>query len=193
MSLVNLVSGGLDSTLVGVLTAQQDVKQFPLFVDYGQRARRREWDACRRVHKHLKLPAPRKVDLTGYGKLIRSGLTEPSLRVVTDAFTPGRNMLFILIGASYAVQVKAKAVSIGLLDEKYALFPDQTYDFVTAAERTVQIALGVPIRITAPLMNFSKRDVIALAASKGIRGTYSCHAGTSTPCGRCISCKEFRL
>ena len=47
MSMVTLVSGGLDSTLVAFLAREQGLEQHPLFIDYGQRARDRELAACR--------------------------------------------------------------------------------------------------------------------------------------------------
>lgn len=53
MSLVNLVSGGLDSTLIGVMAREEGVEVYPLFIDYGQRAARKEWDTCQRVHAQL--------------------------------------------------------------------------------------------------------------------------------------------
>jgi len=50
--------------------------------------------------------------------------------------------------------------------------------------------LGLQIAMSAPLMNLGKAAVLALAAEKGVTGTYSCHAGGARPCGRCISCRE---
>ena len=50
---------------------------------------------------------------------------------------------------------------------------------------------GRELQILAPLMDFTKRDVVTLAEKKGIVGTYSCHAGGKLPCGECIACKEF--
>ena len=50
MSVVNLVSGGLDSTLIAVMMREEGIEQFPLFIDYGQRAAKREWDTCQEVH-----------------------------------------------------------------------------------------------------------------------------------------------
>ena len=41
-------------------------------------------------------------------------------------------------------------------------------------------------------MAFSKREVLAIAKMKGIVGTYSCHAGTRKPCGKCVSCLEVK-
>jgi 7-cyano-7-deazaguanine synthase len=192
MSLVSLSSGGLDSTLMALLAKEQRLLQFPLFIDYGQRAAAREWQACQRVYKRPGLPAPTRLPLGGFGKLIETGLTSQRKRVVKDAFTPGRNLMFLLLGAAYAAQKKAKAVSIGLLDEKFALFPDQRYEFIVSAEKALQAAMGTPIRVVAPLMSFRKADVIAMATTKGIIGTYSCHMGLAKPCGRCISCREFK-
>ncbi|OGA55004.1 MAG: ExsB family transcriptional regulator [Betaproteobacteria bacterium RIFCSPLOWO2_12_FULL_67_28] len=191
MSLVNLVSGGLDSTLVGVLAKEEDIAAFPLFIDYGQRAATNEWGACRVVHKKLGLAAPTRMDLSGFGQVIRSGLTCDEKDLKDEAFTPGRNLMFLVMGAAYAHQVGADAVATGLLSERFSLFPDQRAEFVASAERAIVQALGRPFRVLTPLFEFSKADVVKLAAEKGISGTYSCHAGTELPCGRCVSCLEF--
>ena len=193
MSIVTLVSGGLDSTLVACLAKEEGVRQFPLFIDYGQRARDRELAACRFGMARLGLPEPQVADLSGYGRLIRSGLTDVGLRVIEDAFTPGRNMLFLLTAAAVAVQAGADAVSIGLLHEDTHLFPDQTSAFLADAERTIERCMGRPIRVLAPLAMFHKQDVVELAGSKGISGTYSCHLGGAVPCMNCISCNEFKF
>ena len=191
MSIVSLVSGGLDSTLMAALARDVGEVQYPLYVDFGQSAKKQELDACRRSLESLGLPRPEIMDVSGFGSMIRSSLTDSSLRIYEDAFTPGRNMLFLLVGAAYAHQVKADAVAIGLLHEETSLFPDQTQSFLLSAEATLALAIDRPIRILAPLSTFSKADVVELAKEKKISSTYSCHMGTSTPCGRCIACKEF--
>jgi 7-cyano-7-deazaguanine synthase len=193
MSIVTLVSGGLDSTLVAKLAQEEGVQQFPLFVDYGQRARTREYTACKNAMKKLDLPEPQIADLAGYGQLIRSGLTDENLRVLEDAFTPGRNMLFLLTASAYAFQMNADAVSIGLLHEDTSLFPDQTSKFLRKAEQMIEICMGRTIKVLAPLAEFHKKDVVALAHEKGIADTYSCHLGEETPCGECIACNEYKF
>ena len=131
--------------------------------------------------------------MPGRGRVIHSGLTSTSLDVKEDAFTPGRNLMFLLMGSAYAYQVDAPTVSIGLLAERFSLFPDQRSEFLAQAERAIEAALGRRIRVVTPLAEFSKADVIKLAQEKGISGTYSCHAGGGEPCGQCISCLEFSL
>ena len=110
-----------------------------------------------------------------------------------DAFTPGRNLMFLLVGAAYAYKKNADGVAIGLLHESTSLFPDQTSSFLSHAEAVVSEALGRPLKIVAPLSGFVKRDVIALAEAKGIKMTYSCHVGGPRPCGNCIACREFKI
>lgn len=193
MSIVTLVSGGLDSTLVASLAKAEGLTQFPLFIDYGQRSRERELAACKRAMASLDLPEPAVAALDGFGKLIRSGLTDPSQRVLEDAFTPGRNLLFLLTASAHAFQVGADAISIGLLNEDVSLFPDQTMHFLGQAEQMLSLALGRTIRVLAPLSNFHKVDVVALAQAHGIKDTYSCHAGGPEPCGNCIACNEFKF
>lgn len=192
MSMVSLVSGGLDSTLVGAMIREQGIDNYPLFIDYGQRAAVTEWTTCQAMHEQLTLPKPVRMDLSGFGKVILSGLTSDALHIKDDAFTPTRNLLFLVAGAAYAFQVGANAVSIGFLSEEFSLFPDQTQAFIGKAEDAIHTALGRHIKVSAPLSAFSKADVVELAREKGISGTYSCHQGSSAPCGICISCLEFR-
>lgn len=193
MSFVNLVSGGLDSTLVGVMAKENQIEHFPLFIDYGQRAAAKEWATCQVVHHQLGLPEPQKMDISGFGRVITSGLTSESMDIKKDAFTPGRNLMFLLMGSSYAYQVGASSVAIGLLAEQFSLFPDQRLPFVGQAEQAISAAMGRSIKVLTPLIDFGKADVVQLATEKGVGGTYSCHTGESQPCGRCIACLEFKL
>ncbi|MES9829476.1 MAG: 7-cyano-7-deazaguanine synthase [Candidatus Thiodiazotropha sp.] len=193
MGVVNLASGGLDSSLITMLSLEEGVDVYPLFVDYGQLAANKEWETCLAVHEKFGFPEPDYMDLSGFGKLIISGLTSPEKHIKEEAFTPGRNLLFLLAASSYAVQKGASAVSIGLLSEELSLFPDQTGVFLGKAELAIEEAMGQKISVVAPLLEFKKADVIALAKEKGLIGTYSCHAGAEVPCGECISCMETQI
>jgi len=191
MSIVTLVSGGLDSTIMAVLAKEEGMTQFPLFIDYGQLGRDRELRACQANFACHGLPAPKIAGLGGYGALLSSGLTDPNKRVFEDAFLPCRNLMFVTVGAAYAHQCGASAVGIGLLDEAFSLFPDQTKSFLTDAEALLSRSLGRSVKLVTPLMSFSKAEVLEIAKAKGISGTYSCHAGTEPPCGVCVACREY--
>lgn len=191
MGIVTLVSGGFDSTLMSVMAHEEGVTLFPLFIDYGQRGVDKEWEACQRLHEQFGLPSVIRMDLSGFGKVIPSGLTDSSLRINEDAFLPGRNLLFVLVGAAHAVKVGADSVAIGLLNPDDHLFPDQTLQFVEQSEEMIETTMGIQIKILAPLIEFSKKDILVMARDKGIDSTYSCHAGDNEPCGICIACVEI--
>lgn len=193
MSMVTLVSGGLDSTLMACIAQESGIEQFPLFVDYGQLSRDKELAACRKSLEAIGLGNPQVMDISGFGKTIQSGLTSQNKDIYKDAFTPGRNMLFLLAGAAWGYQKDATTISIGLLHPDTCLFPDQTEEFLKSAEDILSLTMGRNFEIIAPLSSFYKQDVVALAKLKGIIGTYSCHAGGETPCGKCIACKEYEF
>jgi 7-cyano-7-deazaguanine synthase len=191
MSVVTLCSGGLDSALMATIFVERKVRQWPLFINYGQLSARKELESCRAVCNKLQLPPPTVIDAGGYGATIQSGLTSTSCDVFLDAFTPGRNLLFLTLAASYGFKNGVRAVAIGLLREDLCLFPDQTDGFISAASAALSAAMGAEIQVLMPLRMFSKSDVVAAAAKYGVTGTYSCHRGTDVPCGICVSCREY--
>jgi len=178
---------------MSLLAAEDGLETHPLFINYGQINRRREWRACQYVHRVHGLQRPLRLTMPGWGKQFVSGLTDATRDIMLDAFSPNRNLLFLVAGAAHAYQVGADAVAIGLLDDSAHLFADQTEAFLNQTEALLCRSLGRPIRIAAPLMDFRKADVIAAAEQRGLAGTYSCHAGGVEPCGVCIACREFRF
>ena len=191
MPIVTLVSGGLDSTLMSLMAHEEGVTIAPLFIDYGQLSAEREWVACRLLHERYGLPEVTKMDVAGYGQVVPSGITNPSLRINEDAFLPGRNLLLLLCGAAYAYRLCADAVAIGLLNPDNHLFPDQTLTFLRKAEDIIETTMGRRITVLARLIEFSKTDILQMAAARGISDTYSCHAGGARSCGKCVACVEI--
>lgn len=193
MDIVVLVSGGIDSIVTCKLIEKQGGKILPLFIDYGQLAAKKEWESCQKLLEVCKLPPPAKMDVNGFGKTIPSGITNKEKDIYKDAFLPCRNLLFLVLGASYAYSKNGEAIAIGLLNEEAHLFPDQTKKFVLDANLAINSALNKDLIILTPLINFSKSDVIKLAETYKIplEKTYSCHAGHDKYCGECVSCKEI--
>ncbi|MFX0199588.1 MAG: 7-cyano-7-deazaguanine synthase [Candidatus Hodarchaeota archaeon] len=189
MRIVVLSSGGIDSTIMIKLLLKRGHRLFPLFVDYGQLAADLEWKACQKMCKHLDLK-PKRMDVHGFGSLIPSGLTRPNMDIEKEAFVPTRNLLLLTLGAAYGYAKSAHVVAIGLIANP--IFPDQTEEFISESEKTISQALGTDISILCPLISLNKMDTLQLARKHGLQleQTYSCHSGTTQPCGRCISCKE---
>lgn len=63
MSIVCLVSGGLDSTLMSILVKEEGITQYPLFIDYGQIFKDQELQACLNNFKRYELPAPKVINI----------------------------------------------------------------------------------------------------------------------------------
>jgi 7-cyano-7-deazaguanine synthase len=190
MRIVALASGGVDSSVMMLLLKKEGHELFPLFIDYGQLAREKEWIACQNICRYLGLE-PHRMDISGFGKSVASGITNSKFDIEKDAFLPTRNLLFLTLGAAYGFARSANVIAIGLLSNP--IFPDQTVGFIQAAERTISISLGVDIKILAPSISLDKFDTLRLARKYGLplHLTYSCHLGDEEPCGRCISCKEL--
>lgn len=189
MRVVVLSSGGIDSSVMMQLLKKRDCRLFPLFIDYGQLAASAEWEACQRICQYLDLK-PNRMNVSGFGKLIPSGLTNQDLDVESQAFLPTRNLLLLTLGAAFGYTKSAYVIAIGLLSNP--IFPDQTKEFIQEAQRTISKSLDIDISILSPLISLNKFDTIILARKYGLplEYVYSCHLGTKQPCGRCISCKE---
>lgn len=189
MRIVTLSSGGVDSSVMMTLLKKDGHEVLPLFIDYGQLAREKEWTACQSICHFLGLE-PYRIDISGFGKGIPSGITDSRMNIEKDAFLPTRNLLFLTIGAAYAYRMTANVIAIGLLSNP--IFPDQTPTFVQAAQKSIGDALGTNTAILTPFISLDKRDILRLARKYGLplNLTSSCHSGGEKPCGKCISCKE---
>lgn len=193
MEVISLVSGGIDSLVMCKILELEKRKQYPLFIDYGQLSSKKEWSACKKIFSKYNLPEPAKICLEGYGRFIKSGITDRSKDIYENAFLPGRNSLFIIVAASYGYQNGVSNIAIGLLSKENHLFPNQTEEFLVNSNFAINSAFNTPFNIITPLINFNKREVIKLAKkySLSIEDTYSCHLGENIYCGKCVACKEI--
>ena len=188
-----LASGGLDSIVCLHLLRKQGIKALPVFVNYGQRNQKREFGSLIANLKRAKFPLPVVINVSGFGKVIKSGLTDSRKRVLEDAFTPNRNLLFLLLATSVAYSRGISYIVLGFLSERTAIFPDQSDRFLSAASDAIRESLGVKITIICPLREMVKDDVVHLSKALGIFRAYSCHSGTAKPCGKCIACLEYGM
>ena len=83
-------------------------------------------------------------------------------------------------------------ISLGVL--KGNPFGDATPRFFSTLASALRQALGVPIRIVAPLRRMSKARLIRAAADAPFALTFSCLRPTAgyRHCGRCNKCAERR-
>ena len=105
---------------------------------------------------------------------------------------PGRNSIFLSFAFSCAEAIGARRIFIGAHVQDYSGYPDCRPEFIRAFEEGINKGLAHPgIRIEAPLLKKTKKDIIRLGLKLGVdfAQTWSCYKGGKKPCGVCDSCR----
>ena len=200
---VVLLSGGLDSATVLALARHDGYECYALSFDYGQR-HRAELDASRRVAAALGAREHRIVRLD-LGQLGGSALTDPSIPVpvlptegIPVTYVPARNTVMLAYGLAWAEVLGALDIFIGVNAVDYSGYPDCRPEFIEAFERLANLATrvgveGETLRIHAPLIHWSKAEIIRRGVALGVDYglTVSCYQADAAgrACGRCDACR----
>jgi 7-cyano-7-deazaguanine synthase len=170
-----LFSGGIDSAACAHMLQGQNFDVEALFVDFGQAAARKEYDAACVLAQSIRAPL-RRYTFSG-----------------NTSFGPGelvgRNA-FLTFAALLVTGGKAGVIAFGL----HAGTPyfDCSVEFLTSISKLVAEHTDGKVSVIAPFISWSKKDVFDYfqSARLSILHTYSCEAGTDPPCGACASCKD---
>jgi 7-cyano-7-deazaguanine synthase len=113
-------------------------------------------------------------------------------------YVPARNTIFLSFALAWAEVLGAPDIFIGVNALDYSGYPDCRPEYVAAFERMANLATrgGVegtsPVRIQAPLLNLTKREIVQLGRSLGVDYsiTSSCYdpGPAGEACGRCDAC-----
>ena len=170
-----LLSGGLDSAACAHLLGQAGWSVRGLFLAYGQAASQPEGYAAVAVAAHLGIGLSELTVTAGVG--FEAGeLT-------------GRNAFFVF-AALLAGRIARGSIVLGI--HAGTPYYDCSPAFVESTDRLVAEHTDGRVRLLAPLLTWSKADVVAYCRKAGIPLpiTYSCEAGTVPVCGRCASCRD---
>jgi 7-cyano-7-deazaguanine synthase len=195
--IVVLHSGGLDSTVCLLMARKTDANVLSLGFDYGQRHKieldyaAAQCERFRVTRKVLKLgwdKPPREVPKDRSLEEIRTG--------VSPAFLPGRNMIFLALGAAEAVGLGARELWIGVNSIDFSGYPDCRPEFIDAFRLAAHRAIPGGPEVVAPLQTLSKPEIAKRAQAEGLTetDTWSCYRpdgppGAPTPCRRCDACR----
>ncbi len=203
---VVLLSGGLDSTAAAALAPESGYEPVAaLFFDYGQHAARKEERAARGIAGFYRIPFER-IELPWMAKFSKSALVAPagepprwSPERLDDAapravWVENRNGIFVNIAAFYAAEQGSDAVVVGFNREEAAAFPDNGEEFVDRVNRALELSLGRDVRVVAPTLHMTKREIAerALALEIPWELLWSCYRGGNLPCGSCESCLRLK-
>jgi 7-cyano-7-deazaguanine synthase len=203
---VVLLSGGLDSATALAIARARGFECYALSVDYGQR-HAAELEAARRVARAGGAREHRtmRVDLAGIGG---SALTDPTIAVPEEptsgipvTYVPARNTIMLALALAWAEVLGAGEVFIGVNVLDASGYPDCRPEFVAAFARLAALATkagveGKPCRIEAPLIAWSKAEIIREGTRLGVdyAQTVSCYQADAAgrACGRCDACRLRR-
>lgn len=162
----------------------------------GFRWERSELAALRSVLRRLKVrplvvaDEPLKHLLAEHWAVTGRGV--PSARAAWDSvYLPGRNLVLLTQGALLAQARGLDAVALGVL--KGNPFPDARPTFLRRVEAAFSACFSRRVRVLAPYLRLTKRQVLARAAGLPVERTLSCLQPRGLrPCLRCSKCEERR-
>lgn len=208
MRAIVLLSGGLDSAVnLGQAVSQGQVL-LALTFTYGQRAAAREVQAATALAGHYRVPH-QVIALPFLAGITRTSLVDGAEDIpagsleeldrdrrtsTAKVWVPNRNGLFINIAAAFAEAMEGDTVLTGFNREEGAAFPDNSPDFVTAANAALGYSTLSQVRVVSFTQEMDKAGIIRLGQRLAVplHLTWSCYYGEETPCGRCESCRRVR-
>jgi 7-cyano-7-deazaguanine synthase len=201
------VSGGMDSTVLLHLAASKFDKVYAISFDYGQRhikelesadyqinnIRDRESEANVYSHRVIQLPFFKDISTSS---LLNHQIEVAKAKDVmgdpqTVNYVPFRNMMLLSIACSYAEGFGADVVYHGAAQaDSVAGYWDGSLEFLTAINNVTSLNRRNKIRIEAPLIDKSKKEIIELGLELGVDfgHTWTCYEGVDKACGECTAC-----
>ena len=212
-----LFSGGQDSATCLAWALQRYERVETVGFDYGQR-HRVEMQARLDVREGMARVLPQwadrlgpdhVVDLTGYGRIAESALTEDraiemDARGLPTTFVPGRNLVFLTVAAALADRRGLEVLVGGMCETDYSGYPDCRRDTLDAMAKALSLGLDQPVAIETPLMALTKAETWALAQELGgealveliVEASHTCYLGARERrhawgygCGDCPACE----
>lgn len=201
------VSGGMDSTVLLHLAASKFKEVYAISFDYGQRHKKElecaEWqiDNIRMSDENKNIYFNTVVELPFFKLIKNSALLSKDIDVAkardvmgdpqTVNYVPFRNMMLLSIACSFAEQFEADTVYHGAAQaDSVSGYWDGSLEFLSAINNVVALNRRNKIKIEAPLIGMSKKDIIEFGAMLGVdfSHTWTCYEGLEKACGECTAC-----
>jgi 7-cyano-7-deazaguanine synthase len=202
-----VLSGGLDSTtvLAGVVASAKEA--YPqrwvstISFDYNQRHKYAELEAAENIARHYSVPHVVRSVLLGKGGVLMDTAEQMPHATYEElqkaegpspTYVPYRNGTFLSLATSYALEIQADTVWIGVHadDAHNFAYPDCTPEFIGAMQNAIHIGTYYKVRLVAPLQYMTKQKIVErgwdLAVPFAL--THSCYEGSRPACGLCPTC-----
>ena len=197
-----LLSGGLDSVVALGICKDEYGIDFALTFDYGQKSASQEIKASKQICNYYKINH-KVINLDWLKNITHTALVSSdkiptkdfgTVKSAKNVWVPNRNGLFLNIAAAFADSYKYKYIIFGANKDEGQTFPDNTEQFRTLATDLFKYStLQNPI-VIAPLINYTKDDIVRIAIEKRIPLEFvrSCYSSDVLHCGQCESCEHLK-
>lgn len=204
---VVLLSAGLDSTVNFAAALSEIGVNLALTIDYGQTAAPMEIMFSKLIAesygmRHISLETKWIADFTG-GGLVSGEVPKPDIENLTEemavesaraVWVPNRNGVFVNIAAGIAEGLGAEYVVAGFNAEEAATFPDNSEEFVTAANESLSFSTLSKVKIKSFTQKMTKKEIVRYGEKLGIPWDliWVCYLGGPKMCGVCESCQRLK-
>ena len=204
-----LLSGGLDSVVSLALAKDFCSDILAITFNYGQKSFKAEKRAAEAISSYYKI-SHTIVDLPWLAAISTSSLNTSdgvpvlSLNDLNDisitssssnsVWVPNRNGLFINIAATFAEAKGYDSIVIGANSEEAVTFKDNSIDFITAINSSLENSLNAVVKVIAPLIDATKEDIVRLGQELEVpfELIHSCYVSNDNHCGNCESCLRLK-
>ena len=212
-----LLSGGLDSTTCLAWALSRYARVETLGFDYGQRHRVElecRTDVLAKLRGRFPQWSPRlgddhMIDLSILGQISETSLTRETTIAMAanhlpNTFVPGRNLLFLTIGATIAYRRGLRVLVGGMCETDFSGYPDCRDDTMKALQVALNLGMDQRFIVETTLMWIDKADTWQMAQDLGgdalvetVReDTHTCYLGERSVlhawgygCGECPACQ----
>jgi len=198
------ISGGLDSSVILSIACQRHDDVYAISYDYGQKHYKELLYAGCQIDDYKNIEDHKIVDIKFFRDIaFTSSLTNNNIKVAhardvlgdaqTVNYVPFRNMMMLSIACSYAESVGANSVYHGsALVDSQAGYWDGSSEFLEQINNLTTLNRKNRIKIEAPLIQLSKKEIINLGLDNGVnfKDTWTCYEGKDLACGYCTACSS---
>ena len=189
----------MDSAVTLFYAKKKGYKAHCLIFDYGQR-HKKEIGFAKRLARltrsgyfvlNIKMPWKKSA-------LLDKRIKVPENRVFSGipvTYVPARNTIFLSFAMSFAEAIGADKIFIGANARDFSGYPDCRPMYFKKFNELLKKAVKMSsIRIEAPLLYKTKKDIVKLGQGLGVPFalTWSCYKGGRKPCGKCDACRLRR-
>jgi|TARA_R110002074_G_scaffold41821_1_gene110501 7-cyano-7-deazaguanine synthase len=201
MKILQIYSGGMDSTALLYAFKKQGHIIETIWFDYGQKHKKEQLHAIQ-ICKNLEIPF-NKVDLTSLNAFLSNSSLSGDNEVpnahyedqeAISTIVPNRNMIMLSIASAKAINDKMDAIAFGCHYGDRVVYPDCRLEFTQALQTAISLADRHMIKLLTPFIDISKAEIVKLGNELNVpwQDTWTCYKGEELHCGQCPTCIERR-